>query len=670
MTGQVRPVIAARGPGDTPQDSSPDANVSPRRLVFVNRLADAGPSDASTDIVVLDTAWTPGPDERADLIPIRPIVRDVLDRHNLFDESLERIDAWADEAGAADVFLAGGVTWWFHARSFLRLDLHEMMLWAHVLARLAPPGRYERFEMPGARDALVRAARAPRPSSATPTIVTHGPAAIRRSGNQGRVANLLSRDHPVVGRIRRPAGHVLRRMGLRQDLAPRMAFLEARLRALAAEPGAVLAVVRSASFHVIHGAGGQRRGDPYVTPVLDALTNRGQPVVTVAIALGIRRDEDWDLIERDERMLPMSFINRRSTPPPDDRAVASEVAARIAAIPDIPLDVEGFDLGPALRSLVTDLGPWFERQRHGMLAAERILLELRPSTLFTGWEGARTMWLAAARRLAIPSLAVQHGVIYPNNPDYYRPLHDGLVRPDVTCVYGPYERDLLVRGGRYAPSTVVVTGSPRVDPDGALRPSAPDERDEVRRELGIEDGDRLLVVSAARNPVGDEIHSVSMVARVLDGPLPGIHVVFKLHPEEPSGEHYEALLAGLARAGDYPPIRVSVVRDVDLYRLLRAADAHLGQYSTVLTDAVLTGTPNMIAVGQAYGDIIGYVDAGVAVPVRSVDDVRTFMADPRPATHEDRARFLEQHYQKGDATRLIAAAITDQIAPSPVGADR
>ena len=109
------------------------------------------------------------------------------------------------------------------------------------------------------------------------------------------------------------------------------------------------------------------------------------------------------------------------------------------------------------------------------------------------------------------------------------------------------------------------------------------------------------------------------------------------------------------------------MRDIDLYRLLRAADAHLGQYSTVLTDAVLTGTPNMVAVGQAYADTIGYVEAGVAVPVRTVDDVRAFMADPRPATPEDRARFIEQHYRRGDATGRIAAAITERIGPVATG---
>jgi hypothetical protein len=251
------------------------------------------------------------------------------------------------------------------------------------------------------------------------------------------------------------------------DPRDRMRILEARLAKLAAEPPAVLAVVRSASFHVVEDDDGIRRTDPYVTPVLEALARDGRSVVSIGLALEIRLDPDWEIVKADERLLPMSFISRRSKLPANDARIGAEATARIAGTPQLAIDLEGFDLGPAIRSIVADLGPWFERQRHGMLWAERIMEELQPSSLFTGWEGARTMWLGAARRLGIPSLAVQHGVIYPNNPDYYRPAHPGLVRPDVTCVFGSFERDLLIEGGQYHPATVVVTGSPRAYPDEA-----------------------------------------------------------------------------------------------------------------------------------------------------------------------------------------------------------
>ena len=628
-------------------------------LRFVQDRAEAGPQRPSTDVVVLDTSWTPEPGERSDLIPVRPIVRDVLDRVNLFDESLERLDAWGEAADMGDRLMVGGVTWWFHARSFIRLDLHEMLLWAHVLADVAPPGRYARIEMPAIRGFLVQAARSSTARPA-PVIATYGPPAMRRSA-PAATGSLRAFARLAPYGVRRPVVLALRKVGFMPDFSARMALLEERLEALKQQPPAVMAVVRTASFHVIEDEDGAHRVDPYVTPVLNALEADGHQVVSIGLAVDIRERHDWEVINGEPRMLPMSFLSRREPLPRGDGRISADANRRLRDIPRLSIDVEGFDLGPAIRSITGDLGLWFEKQRHGMLWAERVIETLQPSALFTGWEGARTMWLGAAHRLGVPTVAVQHGVIYPNNPDYYRPAHPGLVRPDVTCVYGPYERDLLLDGGRYKPGTVVVSGSPRVRPDDAPMPATPDERDEVRAELGVADGDRLLVLSAARNPVGDEMHAISMAARLLDGPLPGVHVVVKLHPEEESGDPYERLLTGLARAGGYAPPALSIVRDMDLYRLLRAADAHLGLYSTVLTDAVLTGTPNMIAVGQAYADAIGYVPDGVAVPVATVDDVRAFMADPRPPTREARARFVEEHYRGGDATQRIATAITDLI---------
>jgi hypothetical protein len=351
---------------------------------------------------------------------------------------------------------------------------------------------------------------------------------------------------------------------------------------------------------VIEDDDGIRRTDPYVTPSSTRFAADGQPVVSIGLALDLRLDADWQIIKPDPRLLPMSFVSKRSKLPADDAAIGAEARARILGTPELAVDVVGFDLGSAIRAIVADLWRWFEKQRHGMLWAERIMFELQPSALFTGWEGARTMWLGAARRLGVPSLAVQHGVIYPNNPDYYRPLHPGLVRPDVTCVYGSYERELLIEGGHYDPATVVVTGSPRVHPDDAPVDVSPDEGIDVRRELGVADTDRLLVVSAARNPVGDEMHSVSMVARLLDGPLPGIHVVVKLHPEEATGE----LRAAAGRPGCRRRLSAHPGQHHPRRRPVPAAAGGrraLGQYSTVLTDAVLTGTPNMVAVGRPTG---------------------------------------------------------------------
>jgi hypothetical protein len=628
-----------------------------RTLTFVDQRLDVGAAEPSRRFVVLDTAWTPEPGDRSDIVPVRNAVSEVLAARNLFDESLERLDAWAAAAHAADHFSHAGVTWWYHARSFVRLQVHEMLLWRHVLDLLAPDGAYDRIEVPKSRPSLVTVAEA-RGGAAPPDVAIPGG---RIDGARlGYAAYRKARAYGVL------AGRwTFDRLGIRYDPGRRLAMLDKRFDRLADEGDPILAVVRAPSFHVVRGSGGARRMDPYVGPVLERLEGEGQRAIRVALAFTHRREADWALIQADERLLPISYVARRFIRRGDRQFNTSDGDERLARIPDIGLDVDGHDLGPAIAAIVRRLGWWFSKQRREFLLAERLIEALRPAVVFTGWEGARTAWLGAALHAGVPSVAIQHGVIYPNNPEYLRPPHRNLVRPDRTCVYGSYERDILIGPPGYRPAAVVVTGSPRATPGHGLEPITLAEREALRRQLGVAAGDRLLVVSGARNPVGEEFHTVSMLSQVLDGPLPGVHVVFKLHPEESDGSYLLELLDGLARAGGYPPNRASTVRDVDLYQLMRSADAHLGQYSTVLTDAVLTNTPNMIAVGQAWSDVIGHVEAGVAAPVRNVEDVRMFLADPRPADPEARAAFLAEHFTPGDSIGRVATVIRDVVARKP-----
>ena len=111
-----------------------------------------------------------------------------------------------------------------------------------------------------------------------------------------------------------------------------------------------------------------------------------------------------------------------------------------------------------------------------------------------------------------------------------------------------------------------------------------------------------------------------------------------------------------AAAGGFAPPPVTVVQTVDLYRLLAAADAHLGIHSTLLTEAVATGTPNLLAAGLAGADLLGYVEAGVAVPVRTAADIAAVLDRPREEVvrAEDREAFLRAHFEPGDASRRIA----------------
>ena len=73
-----------------------------------------------------------------------------------------------------------------------------------------------------------------------------------------------------------------------------------------------------------------------------------------------------------------------------------------------------------------------------------------------------------------------------------------------------------------------------------------DDRAAVRREIGVADGDRMVVISTVNLPFVRRFHVVQMLERMLDGPLPNVHLVFKKHPGELDDGPYDALLEGLA----------------------------------------------------------------------------------------------------------------------------
>jgi hypothetical protein len=294
---------------------------------------------------------------------------------------------------------------------------------------------------------------------------------------------------------------------------------------------------------------------------------------------------------------------------------------------------------------------------------ERLIDEIQPRSILLAQEGIRTPWLIAGRRTGVPVFAVQHGILYAAHPGYAPVRHPRLVLPRTTFVFGDAEREALVGRGVYRPEEVEVSGSPRLDLDSAPvdAADADAERSRIRRELGVTEGDKLLVVSTINLRFIQRSHFVHVLARVLDAPLHGVHVVFKQHPGEFDEGPYRALVEGLARAGGYDAPPISVVKDIDLYGLLRVADAHLGVLSTVLTEAVIAGVPNLIALVDRHADMLDYVSAGVAHPVRDADDLRAELRNLRPPAPKARQDFLDRHFRPGDATGRIVAAVQQAI---------
>ena len=274
----------------------------------------------------------------------------------------------------------------------------------------------------------------------------------------------------------------------------------------------------------------------------------------------------------------------------------------------------------------------------------------------------------AGHAAGIPVVAVQHGILYAGHAGLSEPSPPRAPPAGADLRVRPFERDVLLDLA-YEPDEVLVTGSPRLDLDAARRwfddaRTRPPSGTRYDVSSVSPPADRLVLVSTVNLRFVQRSHFVHMLEAILGASLPGVHVVFKLHPGERDEGPYRQLLLGIARASGYPAPPISVVKDIDLYRLLRAADAHLGLLSTVLTEAVVTGTPNLIAMTDGHVDLLGYVAAGVARPVRTPSELLQALDQPDAGDPARRQAFLDRHFLPGDASARIIDTVAASIASS------
>ena len=126
--------------------------------------------------------------------------------------------------------------------------------------------------------------------------------------------------------------------------------------------------------------------------------------------------------------------------------------------------------------------PWAVRCYEEMAA---VLASVRPAVVClyaesSGWGRAA---VAACRAAGVPTVAIQHGIVYPK---YYSYRHaadeaDAPV-PDATALFGASARRLLVHLGHPRPESLVLTGSPRFDE--LLERARSCDRDALREQPG------------------------------------------------------------------------------------------------------------------------------------------------------------------------------------------
>jgi glycosyltransferase involved in cell wall biosynthesis len=304
--------------------------------------------------------------------------------------------------------------------------------------------------------------------------------------------------------------------------------------------------------------------------------------------------------------------------------------------------------------------PWavlaYEQTRAALRHARPAVLCLYAES--SGWGRAA---LAACAAEGVPSVAVQHGILY---PAYYSYRHDpdetGCPRPDRTAVFGAAAQRFLVERGSYPPESLVLTGSPKFDE--LLERAARWDAAGARRRLGVGEDESLVVVASRFQPIRDTHHAIGpalpALLRAVEA-MDGVRCVIKPHPAEPAAPYEAALRSGgVSRTRVLPP-------SADLLELLHAGDALVTVESLSAVEALVLGRP--VVVLETPNHLRELVEGGVAVGVPKGGDpagaLWSVLRDPdtREQLAEARARYLSELAMgvDGRATERILALIKE-----------
>jgi hypothetical protein len=310
--------------------------------------------------------------------------------------------------------------------------------------------------------------------------------------------------------------------------------------------------------------------------------------------------------------------------------------------------------------------PWAVRCYEEMRAA---VAALRPRVVAlyaedSGWGRATE---AACREAGVPTVGVQHGILYPN---YYSYMHaegdDDCPRPDRTAIFGEAAKRFLVEQGRYDPETLVITGSPKFD--ALLETAATLDRAAARERLGVRDGDLLLVVASryrgirvSFQSIGSALPGLLAAVETLDD----VELIIKPHPAEPIRD-YEARV----REAGARHCRV-VAPKSDLIELIHAADALVTVESLSAVEALVLGRPVLVL--NMPTNLRAMVERGVALGVGMGEDPRPALESLRDPQTLERLRAARDAYlpelasgRDGRATERIVALLRQTAATGRV----
>jgi len=231
-------------------------------------------------------------------------------------------------------------------------------------------------------------------------------------------------------------------------------------------------------------------------------------------------------------------------------------------------------------------------------------------------------WVYTARKHNIPTIGIQHGVIA-NHHAYFNHNSDDVSQtekeigtsfpiPDITCVWGETECDLLVNKAGYPQDQVIVTGNPRYDNLGCA--SKLYSRNRFCERYNIKSNNKIILWAT-------QCHGMSMAENhanfkeVFDAcvKLQNTVLIIKQHPGE--GQIYTDLIHEYLEKYN---LKIPVIvpdKMADTTEMVYVSDVLINKFSTTGHEAVAFYKPMIIMDFSEKPDIAEYVREGVGIPV-------------------------------------------------------
>lgn len=241
------------------------------------------------------------------------------------------------------------------------------------------------------------------------------------------------------------------------------------------------------------------------------------------------------------------------------------------------------------------------------------------------------------KKAGVKTLAIQHGV-FGNWLNVYHTKKELSGRsacpmPTKTAVYGHAFRDTLVKKCNYPKNSVVVTGAQRFD-------RIAEKGTNIGKELGIPENKNILTLITSPVPRGENEALTKAVFLAVKS-FSDTQMVVKIHPNE-SDSVYHDMKRQLASDA-------IIVRDIDLYDVIRSSAATMTYLSTAGMESILLGKPLIVVNLSGRADVVPYVKEKVAIGVYREEDLKPAIEKALAGSPPRNAKvFIEKYAYKND----------------------